>query len=159
MSPFWSLQRSTTLRNVSMHYTWPSTYTAQFTGSSYTKNQEVLARDGTRRLLICISGAHNEKTRQRDTADTILWPLIAASAEKHELWRCVGRFRSPIRDGSTLGQGGIHLLPPDSKASWPFWRDFWAPKMFQILNFPRLHPDTAGVPQNPLAEGEGLAAP
>jgi len=49
------------------------------------------------------------------------------------------------RGGSTLGQGPstcpqIHLLPPDSKASWPFWRDFWDPKTLQNLNFPGLRP-------------------
>jgi len=32
------------------------------------------------------------------------------------------------------------VVPPDSKASWPFWRDFWGPKMFQNPNFPWLHP-------------------
>jgi len=54
---------------------------------------------------------------------------------------------STSRGGSTLGQGAlaaaqIHLLPPppDSKASWPFWRDFWGPKMFQSPDFPGLRP-------------------
>ena len=26
------------------------------------------------------------------------------------------------------------VAPPDSKASWPFWRDFWGPKMLQNPN-------------------------
>jgi len=37
-----------------------------------------------------------------------------------------------------LGQG--EHVPPDSKASWPFWRDFWGPKMLQNPNFPGLRP-------------------
>ena len=42
----------------------------------------------------------------------------------------------------TLAHGGmcppqIHLLPPPhSKASWPFWRDFWGPKMLLNPNLP-----------------------
>ena len=50
--------------------------------------------------------------------------------------------------GSTLGKGGGHVtpdsliapLPPDSKASWPFWRDFWCPKRLQNPNFSGLCP-------------------
>jgi len=34
----------------------------------------------------------------------------------------------------------IHLLPPDSKASSPFWRDFWGPKMLPKFNFSELCP-------------------
>jgi len=47
------------------------------------------------------------------------------------------------RRGSTLGREGGHLPPtftccpsPESKASWPVWRDFWGPKMLQNQNFP-----------------------
>jgi len=29
----------------------------------------------------------------------------------------------------------IHLLPSDSKASWPFWHDFWGPQMLQNPSF------------------------
>jgi len=39
------------------------------------------------------------------------------------------------------GRGGMYLpdslVVPDSKASWPFWRDFWGPKMLQNPNFPK----------------------
>jgi len=57
---------------------------------------------------------------------------------------------SICRGGSTLGQGDtcpqIHsLTPPDSKASWLFWCDFWGPKMLQNPNFPGLCPDPAGA--------------
>ena len=34
----------------------------------------------------------------------------------------------------------LNCCPPDSKASWPFWRDFWGPKMLQNPNFPGLRP-------------------
>jgi len=34
----------------------------------------------------------------------------------------------------------FHLLPPDSIGSWPFWRDFWGPKMRQNPNFPGFRP-------------------
>jgi len=49
------------------------------------------------------------------------------------------------RGGSTLGQGA------DSKASWPFWRDYWGPKMLQNPNFPRW--GTYSAPAEPLADG------
>jgi len=66
------------------------------------------------------------------------------------------------RGGFTLEQRGtfpqIYLLPPDSKASWPFWRDFWDPKMLQNPNF-----DPAGgaysAPPDPLTDGEGSLPP
>jgi len=57
-----------------------------------------------------------------------------------------------------MGQGHvpqIHLLPspsPDSKASWPFWRDFWGPKMLQNPNFPG---GAYSAPPEPLADGRG----
>jgi len=36
------------------------------------------------------------------------------------------------------------LVAPDSKASWPFWRDFWGPKMLQNPNFLGLRPGSLG---------------
>ena len=48
-------------------------------------------------------------------------------------------------------------LPPDSKASWPFWRDFWGPKMLQNPNFPGLRASEAihyTVLPRLLADGE-----
>jgi len=55
-------------------------------------------------------------------------------------------YRVASRGGSTLGQRHFPprftCCPPptDSKASWPFWRDFWGPKMLQNQNFPGLRP-------------------
>jgi len=43
------------------------------------------------------------------------------------------------RSGAILRWGRGALSRPDSKASWPFWRDFWGPKMLQNPNFPGLH--------------------
>jgi len=53
----------------------------------------------------------------------------------------------------------IHLLPPpDSKASWPSWRDFWGPKMFQKAIFRGSALDPTGgaysAPPDSLADGE-----
>jgi len=73
---------------------------------------------------------------------------------------CLHTSSLTTRGGSTLGQGAlapslIHfLLPsPDSKANWPFWRDFWGLKMIQNPNFPGSIPDPAGeltlLPQTP----------
>jgi len=45
-----------------------------------------------------------------------------------------------------VAEGGGHVpprftyCPPDSKASWLFWRVFWCPKILQNLNFPGLCP-------------------
>jgi len=78
----------------------------------------------------------------------------------------VGQFS---KGGSNVGAGGtwplkIHLLPPDSKASWAFWRDFWGPKMLQKSKFSVCSaPDAAGgaysAPSDPLADGEGARCP
>ena len=38
-----------------------------------------------------------------------------------------------------------HVSPPDSNASWPFWRDFWGPKMLKNPNSPDLIDDGEGV--------------
>jgi len=66
--------------------------------------------------------------------------------------------------GADLRRGGGARAPPDSlvaptpdsKASWPFWRDFWGPKM-QI--FRGSTPDPAegaySDPSDPLADGQG----
>jgi len=45
--------------------------------------------------------------------------------------------------------------------SWPFWRDFWGPKMFQNLNFPGLRPGPrwGSLQCSPDFLSEGLAAP
>jgi len=61
------------------------------------------------------------------------------------------------------GRGGmcsqIHLLSPNSKASWPFWRDFWGPKMLQNPNFPGLRPEPrwGSLQRSPdlITDGEG----
>ena len=59
-----------------------------------------------------------------------------------------------------FGAGG-HVPPdsllaplPDSKASWPFWRDLWGPKMLQNPNFPALT-----LLPRPLADGDGAFPP
>jgi len=54
-----------------------------------------------------------------------------------------------VKSGGDLRWGRGARVPPDSlvappldsKASLPFWRDFWAPIMFQNANFPGLCPD------------------
>jgi len=52
------------------------------------------------------------------------------------------------RGGFTLRQGlpdSLVAPPPDSKASGPFWRDFWGPKMLhKIQIFRGCAPDPAG---------------
>jgi len=74
---------------------------------------------------------------QRKTWKFAVWPL-----------RC--------RGGSTLGQRGHtppdSLVAPDSKTSWPFWRDFWGPKMLQNPNLSGLCSGPArrySAPQTP----------
>jgi len=44
--------------------------------------------------------------------------------------------------------------PPDSKASWPFWRDFWGPKMLQNPN-----PQKIQIPRPPIWCGGGSLCP
>ena len=44
-----------------------------------------------------------------------------------------------------------------AKASWPFWRDFWGPKMLKNPNFPGLHPGPhLQRSHRPLTYGEGI---
>jgi len=65
------------------------------------------------------------------------------------------------RGGSTLGQGAraprftCCPSPPDSKASWPFWRDFWGPKMLQNANFPDPAGGAYSAPPDSVADKEG----
>jgi len=60
-----------------------------------------------------------------------------------------------------VGAGGGHVPPrftccpaPDSKASWPFWRDFW-----QNANFPDPAGGAYSAPPDHLLTRRGLAAP
>ena len=44
------------------------------------------------------------------------------------------------------------VVPLDSKASWPFWRDFWGPKMLKNPHFPGSAPDPlCELPRTPYA--------
>ena len=99
-----------------------------------------------------------------------LWSVYTASCFPRR--NLADYFANPgliIRGGSTLGQGGtwpqIHLLPPDSKAGWQSWRDFWGPQMLKNPNFPGLRPGprwwSLQWSSDPLSDGigRGLAAP
>ena len=69
-----------------------------------------------------------------------------------------------FRRGSTLGQGTpapqspkvppASLVPPLRKAtcSWPFWRDFWGPKMLQ-------NPNLQCSPRHLISDGAGARCP
>ena len=70
-----------------------------------------------------------------------------------------------IHTGAVLHWGRGHMpppdslvVPPDSKASWPFWRDFWGPKMLQSPNFPRTSLESLQHSPGPLTDGVGLPA-
>ena len=73
-------------------------------------------------------------------SDTFLgW--VGLQGIRSKFWcRCPGSFF--FMGGSTLGRAALvprfTCCPPDSKARWPFWRDFWGPKMLQNPNFPGL---------------------
>jgi len=112
-------------------------------------------------------------------------PTVARSEPAVKFWRVTRRpvfistwtdFYKYVADdddwtqaGAVLrwGRGGtsrqIHLLPPDSKASWPFWRDFWGPKMLQNPNFPGLRPEPRwraySAPPDPLSHGARARCP
>jgi len=59
------------------------------------------------------------------------------------------------RVGGALDPLQIHLLSsprtplPDSKASWPFWRDFWGHKTLQNPNFPGPLGELTALPRPP----------
>jgi len=60
-------------------------------------------------------------------------------------WKMSPRYRIVLgyQGRFYVGAGGtlaarFTCCPPNSKASWPFWCDFWGPKMLKNPNFPGL---------------------
>jgi len=88
--------------------------------------------------LIC-GPEHTTKVEQ-PMSDTVMQFVTAGSRRDDRKGGRVdvvnSRIHNTVQRRFYVGAGGtcpqIHLLSPDSKASWPFWRDFWGLKCSKI---------------------------
>ena len=96
---------------------------------------------------VSCNGFYVESTQIGELSRLNVWVEFIQSELKHFCIRIVIRLQ---QGRFYVGQGALApppltpqitcSPPPRSKASWPFWRDFWGARMLQNPNFPGLRP-------------------